>query len=251
MDTYGLIGQSLSHSFSCKYFEEKFSRLQLKDKSYKNFEIKNVEEIKQLLIEDRSIKGFNVTTPFKESITSLLDKLDPVAQRIGAVNTVVVKRDGLSDKIYLEGYNTDADAFREALAPIIRPHHRRALILGTGGASKAVSYALTKNNMEHFFVTRHPSKFHYCYADLNHNAMRLFQVIINTTPLGTYPNVNDCAPIPYEMLTNKHLLFDLVYNPAQTKFLQLGKDKGAFIHNGFRMLKLQADRSWEIWNNQH
>ena len=177
----------------------------------------------------------------------MLDKLDDIPQKIGAVNTIRNHRQD-NGKFELHGFNTDAWGFELAIRPILRPHHRRALILGTGGSAKAVSFVFRKLNIEHFFVTREESRFHYCYADLNANTMKAFQVIVNTTPLGMYPNVSECPNIPYEFLTHKNLCFDLIYNPAQTKFLEKSKEAGAFIHNGFRMLRLQAEKSWEIWN---
>lgn len=251
MKIYGLVGQNLSHSFSRKYFTEKFQRMGLKDTVYYNMEMPVIADLKKALESYPDLAGMNVTIPYKESIFPYLDEIDKMAREIGAVNTIKIEKNGLTGKKILKGYNTDCNAFGEALKPILKPHHRRALILGTGGAAKAVSYALSKMEFEHFFVTRHPSKFHYCYDDMNQNLIKAFQVIINTTPLGTFPNVQECPPIPYEFLTQKHLLFDLVYNPQQTLFMEKGKEMGAFVHNGFRMLKLQAEKSWEIWNSSN
>lgn len=202
--------------------------------------------MKQIVKDNPDLVGLNVTIPFKQGIIPMLDNLDDISQKIGAVNTIRIHRQD-NGKFELHGFNTDAWGFELAIRPILRPHHRRALILGTGGSAKAVSFVFRKLNIEHFFVTREESRFHYCYADLNANTMKAFQVIVNTTPLGMYPNVSECPNIPYEFLTHKNLCFDLIYNPAQTKF-EKSKEAGAFIHNGFRMLRLQAEKSWEIWN---
>ncbi len=247
MKRYGLFGHPLEHSYSRKFFTEKFQREERDDCEYENYDTENIYDLKKIIREVPDLIGLNVTSPFKQDIIPMLDNLDDISQKIGAVNTVRIVRTA-DTKFELFGYNTDAWGFELAIRPILRPHHRRALILGTGGSAKAVSYVFRKLNIEHFFVTREESRFHYSYADLNSNTMRAFQIIVNTTPLGMYPNVNECPNIPYEFLTHKNLLFDLVYNPAQTKFLEKGKEGGAFIHNGFRMLRLQAEKSWEIWN---
>lgn len=247
MKKFGLFGFPLGHSFSKKFFTEKFEREGLADCVYENFETQNIYDLKKIVMENPDLVGLNVTIPFKQDIIPMLDNLDDISQRIGAVNCIkVVRMEG--GRFELHGFNTDAWGFELAIRPILRPHHRRALILGTGGSAKAVSYVFRKLNIEHFFVTREESRFHYCYADLNENAMKAFQVIVNTTPLGMYPDVNTFPNIPYQFLTHKHLCFDLIYNPAQTRFLEKSKDSGAFIHNGFRMLRLQAEKAWEIWN---
>lgn len=244
---FGLFGNSLAHSYSKKFFTEKFQREGRTDCVYDNFETPNIQDLKLLVRQHPNLEGLNITIPFKQEIIPMLDNLDDISQKIGAVNTVRVIR-GEGGKAELHGYNTDAWGFELALRPILRPHHRRALILGTGGSAKAVSFVFRKLGIEHFFVTRNESRFHYTYGDLNANTMKAFQIVVNTTPLGMFPKVNDCPPIPYEFLTHKNLLFDLIYNPPQTLFLEKGKVSGAFVHNGFRMLRLQAEKAWEIWN---
>ena len=247
MRRFGLFGYPLGHSYSKKFFTEKFQRDGRPDCVYENFETKNLQDLKLLVRQHTDLEGLNVTIPYKQEIIPMMDNLDELSQKIGAVNTVRVIR-GENGKIDLHGYNTDAWGFELAIRPILRPHHRRALILGTGGSAKAVSYVFRKLNIEHFFVTRNESRFHYSYADLNFNTMKAFQIIVNTTPLGMFPDVDDYPKIPYEFLTHKNLCFDLIYNPPQTVFLGKAKEAGAFIHNGFRMLRLQAEKAWEIWN---
>ena len=247
MKKFGLFCNSVEHSYSKKFFTEKFQREGRTDCEYENFETDNIYDLKKIVRDNPELMGLNVTLPFKQDVIPMLDNLDDISQKIGAVNTIKIIRHDQT-KFELHGYNTDAWGFELAIRPILRPHHRRALILGTGGSAKAVSYVFRKLNIEHFFVTREDSRFHYTYADLNNNTMKAFQIIVNTTPLGMFPNVNELPNIPYEFLTHKNLCFDLIYNPAQTKFLEKSKDSGAFIHNGFRMLRLQAEKSWEIWN---
>ena len=246
---FGLFGYPLGHSFSKKFFSEKFEKEGRSDHVYENFESPNCGDLKKVVFENPELIGLNVTIPHKLDVLPMMDHADDISQRIGAVNCIKIIRNG-SGKAELYGYNTDAWGFELALRPILRPHHRRALILGTGGSSKAVSYVLRKLSVEHFFVTREPSRFHYSYTDLNENALKAFQIIINCTPLGMHPDVESLPPIPYEFLTHKHLLFDLVYNPPQTAFLMKGKERSAFVHNGFRMLRLQAEKAWDIWNQQ-
>ncbi len=244
---FGLFGHPLAHSYSKKFFTEKFQREGRTDCVYDNFETENIQDLKTLVRQHTDLEGLNVTIPFKQEIIPMLDNLDEISQRIGAVNAIRIIR-GEGGKIELNGYNTDAWGFELALRPILRPHHRRALILGTGGSAKAVSYVFRKLNIEHFFVTRNESRFHYTYSDLNFNTMKAFQIVVNTTPLGMFPNTDAFPQIPYEFLTHKNLCFDLIYNPPQTMFLGKAKEAGAFIHNGFRMLRLQAEKAWEIWN---
>ncbi|TAH42978.1 MAG: shikimate dehydrogenase [Bacteroidetes bacterium] len=247
MKHFGLFGHPLEHSYSKKFFTEKFMREGREDCVYENYESTDIYDLKKIVHENPNLLGLNVTIPFKQEVIPLLDNLDDISQKIGAVNTIRVHRQD-QNKFELHGFNTDAWGFELALRPILRPHHRRGLILGTGGSAKAISYVFRKLNIEHFFVTREDSRFHYTYADLNQNTMKAFQIIVNTTPLGMFPDVDTFPNIPYEFLTHKNLCFDLTYNPAQTRFLEKSKESGAFIHNGFRMLRLQAEKSWEIWN---
>ncbi len=247
MKHFGLFGHPLEHSYSKKFFTEKFMREGKDDCVYENYESTDIYDLKKIVHENPDLLGLNVTIPFKQEVIPLLDNLDDISQKIGAVNTIRIHRQD-QNKFELHGFNTDAWGFELALRPILRPHHRRGLILGTGGSAKAISYVFRKLNIEHFFVTREDSRFHYTYADLNQNTMKAFQIIVNTTPLGMFPDVDTFPNIPYEFLTHKNLCFDLTYNPAQTRFLEKSKESGAFIHNGFRMLRLQAEKSWEIWN---
>ncbi|HNQ61522.1 MAG TPA: shikimate dehydrogenase [Bacteroidia bacterium] len=247
MKHFGLFGHPLEHSFSKKFFDEKFAREGREDCVYENYESTDIYDLKKIVHENPDLVGLNVTIPFKQEVIPLLDNLDDISQKIGAVNTIRIHRPE-PGKFELHGFNTDAWGFELALRPILRPHHRRGLILGTGGSAKAISFVFRKLNIEHFFVTREDSRFHYTYADLNQNTMKAFQIIVNTTPLGMFPDVETFPNIPYEFLTHKNLCFDLTYNPPQTRFLEKSKESGAFIHNGFRMLRLQAEKSWEIWN---
>ena len=242
----GLIGKNISYSFSKGYFSEKFKNLDIKDLTYRNFDIPAIEEFPFLIYhKEEQFKGFNVTIPYKQSIIRYLDRLDPDAEKIGAVNTIKLTEDN-----ELVGYNTDVYGFEYALKPLLKEHHKKALVIGTGGASKAVAFVLAKLNIEFLYVSRNPSaENEISYEDLNKEIIESHQLIINSSPVGTHPNIDDCPNIPYEYISNQHYLFDLVYNPEETKFLSNGKKKGALIKNGAKMLELQAERSWEIWNN--
>ncbi|AMC10584.1 shikimate dehydrogenase [Lutibacter profundi] len=242
---FGLIGKNISYSFSKKYFTEKFEKLGLNTFKYHNYDLPEIEEFPFILYQrEDDFIGFNVTIPYKESIIKYLDEVEEEAQIIGAVNTIKVTPENK-----LIGYNTDVYGFQKSIKPILKQHHKKALILGTGGASKAISYALNKLEIENKFVSRKELENNFLYSDLNENIMAKHTVIINCTPLGTSPNIEDLPDIPYKYITNKHLLFDLIYNPAETKFLKEGKKRGAIIKNGYEMLELQAEKSWEIWNS--
>lgn len=245
MKLIGLIGYPLTHSFSVGYFSDKFKKEHIKNYEYRNFPIKHISGLSQLLKKNPEICGLNVTIPYKEKIISYLDKLDPVAERIGAVNTVKFVQDG-SRKVMV-GYNTDCYGFLKSLTPNLDSRYRRALILGTGGSSKAVAFVLQELNMEFLFVSRKPESGEIGYRDLCLSVIRKYLLIINTTPLGTFPDVNIFPDIPYDLLTSDHILFDLVYNPPETEFLRFGRQKGARCINGQKMLELQAEKSWEIW----
>lgn len=242
---FGLIGRNISYSFSRGYFLEKFKELQLDKLSYQNFDIPEVEEFPFLIYQkEDEFRGFNVTIPFKQSIIKYLSEIDADAEKIGAVNTIKVTNDNK-----LVGYNTDIYGFENSLKPLLQAHHRKALILGTGGASKAVAFVLDKLNIQFKFVSRNPAnEDELSYAQLSSTILESHHLIINCSPVGTHPNVNDCPDIPYESVTDKHYIFDLIYNPTETKFLNLGKQAGAIIKNGLEMLELQAEKSWEIWN---
>ena len=245
MINFGLIGKSLSHSFSRSYFEKKFIENELNDHFYKNFELETIEQFSNVL-KTQNLKGLNVTNPYKESIIPFLDELSIEAKEIGAVNCINI----VNGKTI--GYNTDAYGFGQSIKPFLDTTHGRALILGTGGASKAVAYALKKIGVEVFFATSSNKKNTntFFYDEINEGMMSAFKLIINTTPLGLYPNINEAPALPYHLFTDKHLAYDLIYNPEQTLFLKQAKEKGAVTINGLSMLHLQAQKSWEIWNDK-
>ncbi|OFY50887.1 MAG: shikimate dehydrogenase [Bacteroidetes bacterium RBG_13_46_8] len=248
MKLYGLIGYPLSHSFSKRYFEEKFEKEDLADCRYENFPLQSLEELDGLIESKPELQGFNVTIPYKERILSRLDRTDENAFDIGAVNTVKIYRQ--QGKTILKGYNTDSHGFCASLLPSLNATITDALILGTGGASKAVAFVLKKLGISCLFVSRTPMRSdHISYADLCGPVLYHTQLIVNTTPVGTYPDKEACPDIPYEFITGKHLLYDLIYNPPETKFLSRGRERGARVLNGLEMLRLQAEKAWEIWND--
>lgn len=244
MQKYGLIGFPLSHSFSKGFFNEKFASERI-DATYQNFEIPSIAQFHAVIASNPDLNGLNVTIPYKEQIIPYLDELDETASEIGAVN--VVKFFRTRQGLKLKGYNSDVIGFSRSIAEYILPHHTKALILGTGGASKAVAYSLKKMNIEYKFVTRTPLWGQLAYEDVDERILQEYTVIINATPLGMYPKIDACPDIPYEFLTDRHLLYDLLYNPNETKFMKLGKEKGAVVLNGLEMLLLQAFAAWEIW----
>ena len=247
MNTYGLIGYPLGHSFSRGYFTDYFSREGI-DAEYKNFELPQIEELTSVLQAEPTLQGFNVTIPYKQQIFPYLNALDNAAQAIGAVNVVkVIRHNG---ELYLKGYNTDHIGFADSIRPLLKPHHTHALILGTGGASKAVDYALCQLGLTTRLVSRTSRKDVIAYDELTPELMAQYTVIVNTTPLGMHPKVDECPPLDYTQLTTQHLLYDVVYNPAKTLFLQRGEEKGATICNGMEMLIGQAKAAWKIWNKQ-
>lgn len=242
---FGLLGKNISYSFSKTYFSKKFTNLQLTNHKYVNFDIENIEDFLEIVSKyKKSLKGCNVTIPYKESIFNYLDEIDRTASEIGAVNTIKFSSDGK-----LVGYNTDVVGFEKSLIPLLKTHHTKALILGTGGASKAVAYVLKKIDIDYFKVSRNPiDNLALAYADISNQLLNEYSLIINCSPLGTYPNINEKPMIPYQFLTSKHLLYDLIYNPVETAFLIEGKKRGTQVKNGFEMLELQAEESWRIWN---
>lgn len=244
MKRFGLIGKTLGYSFSRKYFSNKFSVLGLEDHVYENFELSAIDEVKDLF-KQSDIRGFNVTIPYKESVMDYLDQIDPAAAEIGAVNTICKDADGK-----LVGYNTDHIGFKGSLEGFLSDtlSQKSALILGTGGASKAVAYALKTLGYDIRFVSRKAGTGLLTYDQLTENDIRSAGLIINTTPLGTFPDVDNCPDIPYKHLTESQHLYDLVYNPEWTKFLKFGQDKSCPVQNGLRMLELQAEAAWSIWN---
>lgn len=243
----GLIGYPLTHSFSARYFAEKFKNEGISGYTYENFEIPRIEDFPNVIKNNPEIFGLNVTIPYKEQIIPYLDELDDEAKEIGAVNTIKVIRsvDGL---VKLKGFNTDIYGFRETLKPLLKMNHYKALILGTGGAAKAVEYVLKKIGLSVLYVSRNPeSENERNYIELNEFAVKDFPVIVNSTPLGMHPKVDACPDIPYEFLNENNLLYDLIYNPAETLFMKKGAEKGAITQNGLGMLKLQAEKAWSIW----
>lgn len=243
---FGLIGRRLSHSFSQDFFNQKFQAEGI-DAQYVNFEIPDIDCLPDLIAAHPALAGLNVTIPYKEQILEYLDALDPVAAAIGAVNVVKIYRqpDG---SLSFKGYNSDAPGFADSLRPLLGQPHRRALVLGSGGASKAVSYALRSLGVEPVIVSRTPREGMLGYRDLTAEVMGAHTVIVNTTPLGMYPAVDTCPDIPYEYLTPQHICYDLIYNPGTTLFMRKAAERGAVTKNGLEMLLLQAFVSWNIWN---
>ncbi len=245
---FGLIGFPLSHSFSRRFFTEKFANEQV-NAEYLNFEISSLTGLQHLIDTHPDLEGFNVTIPYKEQVISYLDFIDDAAAEIKAVNTIKIQKSG--NRISLHGFNTDIHGFQESIRPLLQKYQHKALILGTGGASKAVVKALDNLKIETILVSRNPEeKGEISYDDLDQDVMESYKIIINTTPIGTYPNIEGCPAIPFEWVSSKHLLFDLVYNPETTEFLKQGKMRGAVIKNGLEMLHLQALAAWEIWNRE-
>lgn len=248
MKKYGLLGYPLTHSFSKRFFTEKFERENI-DSTYDNFEIDNINKFPEVVKNNPEVIGFNVTIPYKEQVIPFLDELNDSAREIGAVNTIKVKRRG--EKVYLKGFNTDTYGFENSLSPLLKEYHKKALILGTGGASKALKYVLNKLGIEYISASIEELKENEIrYEDIDEKVISERLLIINATPLGTYPKVDTFPNIPYEFITGKHLLFDLVYNPEVTQFMAKGKEKGATVKNGYDMLLGQARRSYEIWNSE-
>lgn len=259
MKKFGLIGYPLGHSFSKKYFTEKFEREGLADYVYESYPMENVSDVQQLIKSNPELCGLNITIPHKIGIMYYLDKITPEAKAIDAVNCIkIIKQKPVesfftgeitSMKARLEGYNTDAYGFEMSLKPLLKKHHNKALILGSGGASRAVAYVLSKLNIDYKIVSRKSVRKQITYAQITKSMLVEYNLIINTTPLGMSPNIEDCPEIPYEFLTSKHLLYDLIYNPEVTEFMKRGADKGATVKNGEEMLHLQAEKAWEIWNS--
>jgi shikimate dehydrogenase len=242
MRRFGLIGKTLKHSFSKNYFTKKFSDNAINDCSYDLFELQSIDDFPQLLQSIPELHGLNVTIPYKETVLTYLHHLDPVVEEMGACNCISINEGRLT------GYNTDYIGFRDTIAPLLKPLHNQALVLGTGGASKAVVYALKKLGITTKLVSREKGKADFVYEELTEEVMAAYRLIVNTTPLGTYPDIDAAAPIPYYLLSPNHFLFDLVYNPSQTLFLKQGAMQGAQTANGENMLVLQAEAAWEIWN---
>lgn len=241
MDKYGIIGYPLGHSFSRAFFTEKFQREHI-DAEYVNFEIPSADMLPGIVQANPNLRGLNVTLPHKEAVIPMLDELSDEAKEIGAVNVIRV-RDGR-----LKGFNSDIIGFMDSIRPLLKPWHQHALVLGTGGASRAIRVGLQRLGIEWTYVSRTPAPGRLTYADLTSELMEHYQVIVNCSPVGMFPRVDACPDIPYQLLTGRHLLYDLVYNPQETLFLKRGAEHGAAVKNGLEMLHLQALASWRFWN---
>ncbi|WP_395060188.1 shikimate dehydrogenase family protein [Flavobacterium sp.] len=244
MKKLGLLGRNISYSFSQNYFTTKFKQEKIFDKfSYENFDIQNIDNFSTILKNNPELIGLNITIPYKEVIIPFLDELSENAQEIGAVNTIRISPNG---KLF--GDNTDFFGFNKSLEPLLKSRHKKALILGTGGAAKAVAFGLKKLNIESVFVSRQEKEDTITYNQIDANTFDDFQIIINCTPLGTFPKTELFPEIPYQYFTSKHIAFDLIYNPEKTEFLKKAENNGAMIKNGYDMLVFQAEKAWEIWN---
>lgn len=241
MDKYGLIGFPLGHSFSRGFFTEKFAREGI-DAEYVNFEIPDASMLLDVIRNNPELRGLNVTLPHKQAVIPLLDELSDEAREIGAVNVIRI-RDGK-----LKGFNSDIIGFTDSIRPLLQPHHKKALVLGTGGASKAICVGLNRLGIEWTYVSRSPREGMLTYEDITAETLQQYTVIVNCTPVGMFPKVDAAPAIPYELLTPQHLLFDCVYNPEDTLFMQKGRAQGATVKNGLEMLHLQAEASWKFWN---
>lgn len=246
MKKYGLIGYPLKHSFSYRFFGDKFEVENI-DAVYDNYEISDIKMLPSIISSEPDLWGLNVTIPYKEQVIPFLDEMDETAANIGAINVIkIIRKNG---NIRLKGYNSDIIGFQNSIAPMLNKDiHKKALILGTGGAAKAVFYGLEALGIESKYVSRTPNSSNLSYSDLSKEVLHEYKVVVNASPLGTFPDVDKCPDIPYELLTEEHLLYDLVYNPPITKFLSLGEARGAKIKNGYEMLELQALGAWDIWS---
>ncbi|MDP3354060.1 MAG: shikimate dehydrogenase [Flavobacteriaceae bacterium] len=242
--SFGLVGKNIPYSFSKKYFTEKFNRLNLSNHEFHNFDIDNLKKLPLIIKEYPNIKGLSVTIPYKEKIIELLDEISEEAREIGAVNCIKI----INNKLI--GYNTDSIGFENSFKQSLKSKHQKAIILGTGGASKAVKFVLNKLSISFISVSRNPKMDdEISYQSLSNDIIKEHQIIINCTPVGTFPLVDEFPIIPYESITDSHYLFDLIYNPSETLFLQKGKESGATIKNGLEMLEIQAEKAWEIWTS--
>lgn len=241
MDKYGIIGYPLGHSFSRAFFTEKFQREHI-DAQYVNFEIPSADMLPGIIQDNPDLRGLNVTLPHKEAVIPMLDELSDEAKEIGAVNVIRVRNGKL------KGFNSDIIGFMDSIRPLLKPWHTHALILGTGGASRAIRVGLERLGLEWTYVSRTPAPGRLVYSELTADLMARYQVIVNCSPVGMFPKIDACPDIPYQFVTQKHLLYDLVYNPEETLFLKRGESQGAIVKNGLEMLHLQALASWKFWN---
>lgn len=241
---FGLVGKDIDYSFSRNYFKNKFKNEGLNDHEYVNFDFSSIKEFIKLLKKRPFPAGLNVTIPYKKKVMPFLDRISKEAQAIGAVNTIVWEKDGTTT-----GHNTDHVGFQKTLGEIIDTPLKKALILGTGGASGAVKFVLEKTDCDIKFVSRNPTSAQLSYKSLDRVIMNEIDLIVNTTPLGTFPSIEKAPPLPYQLINKRHILFDLIYNPPETTFMKLGKSKGAKTSNGHKMLIYQAEKSWQLWNS--
>ena len=250
MTTYGLIGYPLGHSFSRQFFTKKFEKEGI-DAQYLNFEIPNIEEFPDIIKNNPTLRGLNVTIPYKQQVMQYLDDISEEARAIGAVNVVKCQLSTVNCQLHLTGYNSDVIGFVNSIRPLLKPHHNKALILGTGGASKAIRYGLEKKlGLETLFVSRSAREGMITYEDVNEAVLKEYEVIVNCSPVGMYPHVDECPALPYEAMNENNLLYDLVYNPLETLFMKKGAAQGATVKNGLEMLHLQAIASWEFWTTK-
>lgn len=247
MDKYGLIGYPLGHSFSKSYFNEKFENEKI-DAEYINFEIPTLDSLPEILASNPELKGLNVTIPYKEKVISYLDSISPEARAIGAVNVIRVDHKG--NNTFLKGFNSDVIGFTKSIEPLLERFHKKALILGTGGASKAINFGLKSLGLETVFVSRFERPGTIQYSQITPDIIQKYNVIVNCTPCGMYPHIDECPQLPYDAITSKNLLYDLLYNPDETLFMKKGALHGATVKNGLEMLLLQAFASWEFWHNK-
>lgn len=247
MDKYGLIGYPLGHSFSIGYHNQRFADEGINAK-YINFEIPSIDSLPEVLNSNPELKGLNVTIPYKEKVIEFLDYISPEARAIGAVNVIRVVHEGKNIK--LRGYNSDVIGFTQSIEPMLESYHKKALVLGTGGASKAIAYGLKSLGIESVFVSRYERPGTIQYQSITPEVVHEYPVIVNCTPLGMFPKVDTCPDLPYEAMDDKNILYDLIYNPDETLFMKLGAKQGASVKNGLEMLLLQAFASWEFWNGK-
>jgi len=248
MRKFGLIGNPLGHSFSKKYFTEKFKNEHIKDCSYENYPLINLNRFQELITSNPDLSGLNVTIPYKTEIMKYIDVVDPEASEIGAVNVLKIRR--LPDMVEIKGYNTDIVGIRETLLPNLTGV-RNTLILGTGGSSMAVCYVIKKLGLDYKLVSRKKKNDVLEYQEVTAEVLKAVELIVNTTPLGMYPDIESKPELNYDLLNEKHILFDLVYNPEITSFLKMGQERGCKIISGLKMLRIQAEKSWEIWNDDN
>ncbi len=247
MEKYGLIGYPLGHSFSINYFNQKFTDEGINAKYY-NFEIPTIDALAEVLDSNPELKGLNVTIPYKQKVMEYLDQISPEARAIGAVNVIKVMHQG--NETILKGYNSDVIGFTQSIEPMLEDYHKKALILGTGGASKAIDYGLRSLGLETVFVSRYERPETICYEDVTPEVVKEYNVIVNCTPLGMFPKTEECPRLPYEAMDEHNILYDLIYNPDETLFMKRGAQRGANVKNGLEMLLLQAFASWEFWQEK-